>query len=177
MKVHLSPVETKPLAISEEFGVSAARLDADVVAETVRVRLDLVIRRRDEAFDLDGEMAVSGNVLCSRCLEPVPWHATETFRISLATERPDALNDREEDVELAEQDLDVVYLAGDELDLEELAAEQILLALPMRVMCKDDCAGICPTCGGNRNIEGACHCEPQGDPRWEALRDLRSAGS
>ena len=177
MKVDLSPVETKPLAMSEELEVSAARLDADVVAETVRVRLDLVIRRRDEAFDLDGEMAVSGDLLCSRCLEPVAWHSTEAFQLTLATERPEALNDREDDVELAEEDLDVVYLAGDKLDLEELAAEQILLALPMRVTCKDDCAGICPTCGGNRNIAGACHCEPQGDPRWEALRDLRSAGS
>lgn len=177
MKVHLTPVESTPHVVSEQLEISVPRLDTDVVAEPVRVRLDLVIRRREGAFDLEGEMALSGSLLCCRCLEPVPWRARESFQVTLAAQRPEASNESEDDVELAEEDLEVVYLTGDELDLEELAAEQVLLALPMRVVCKDECAGICPTCGGNRNVAGACHCEPQGDPRWDALRGLRSAGS
>ena len=58
------------------------------------------------------------------------------------------------------------------LDLSDMAAEQVLLALPMRVVCAEECAGLCPQCGGNRNLEGACRCEPETDPRWAALRDI-----
>lgn len=177
MKVHLSPVENEPRVISEELEVPVQRLDPEVVAEAVKVRLDLVIRSHQDTFNVAGEMALSGSLLCCRCLEPVPWQARESFQLTVAGERPGESDENEEEVELAEEDLEVMYLAGDELDLEQLAAEQTLLALPMRVVCRDNCAGICPTCGGNRNIEGACHCEPQRDPRWEALRDLRGAGS
>lgn len=174
LKVHLAPVETQARAISEELEVPVVRLDPDIVAEPVKVRLDITIRRREEAFDLDGEMTLSGSLLCSRCLVPVPWQAREVLRLTLAAEQAGVLED---DMELAEQDLEVRYLTDDELDLDELAAEQILLALPMRVACRDECAGICPTCGGNRNVEDACRCEPEGDPRWEALRGFHSAGS
>ena len=68
--------------------------------------------------------------------------------------------------------LDIVFIEDMSYDLKDLAAEQVLLTLPMRVVCSEDCAGLCPNCGGNRNIDGACSCEPEIDPRWEALRGL-----
>ena len=73
---------------------------------------------------------------------------------------------------LEEADLDVVFLETPNLDLEKLALEQLVLELPMRVLCSDECAGLCPQCGANRNVEGACRCEPEADPRWAALKDL-----
>ena len=45
--------------------------------------------------------------------------------------------------------------------------------MPMRVVCSENCAGLCATCRGNRNIEGACTCDPEVDPRWEALRGVK----
>jgi hypothetical protein len=63
---------------------------------------------------------------------------------------------------------------GDELDLSQLAREQILLNLPEQVLCREDCKGICPTCGKDLN-EGDCKCgEDEIDPRWAALKDLRN---
>jgi uncharacterized protein len=59
------------------------------------------------------------------------------------------------------------------VDLTEMARDAVLLELPVAPLCDDDCAGLCPTCGVDRN-EGECGCaadEP--DPRWAALADLR----
>ena len=64
-------------------------------------------------------------------------------------------------------------LRGDQLDLEPLARDAVLLALPLAPVCADSCAGLCPTCGVNRN-EVTCTCETdERDPRWAALDDLR----
>ena len=62
---------------------------------------------------------------------------------------------------------------GDRIDLDEIVREQILLALPTRQLCAEDCKGLCPSCGANLN-EKACGCEQQQtDPRWSALEALK----
>ena len=75
------------------------------------------------------------------------------------------LND-EEDFE------DYIVIEGDELDLDELIYSDIILLTPTKFLCKEDCKGLCPTCGKNLN-EGDCACaKQQTDPRLEALRQL-----
>jgi len=63
-------------------------------------------------------------------------------------------------------------LFGDEVDLEQLVRDAVLLELPPAPLCRDDCQGLCPTCGANRNEE-PCGCEAPRDPRWGALDVLR----
>ena len=68
----------------------------------------------------------------------------------------------------------VGYYDGDRLDLGEVVREQVLLALPLKPLCREDCRGLCPRCGQNRNL-GPCGCPPPeepGDPRLEPLRKL-----
>jgi uncharacterized protein len=68
----------------------------------------------------------------------------------------------------------VSYYQGEGLLLEDALREQVLLALPLKVICREDCRGLCPHCGTNLNI-GQCSCaEPAEDPRWAALKDIRS---
>ena len=63
-------------------------------------------------------------------------------------------------------------LRGDLLDLEPLARDTVLLELPLAPLCRDDCAGICPTCGADRNV-APCRCSSTvPDPRWAALDAL-----
>ncbi len=60
----------------------------------------------------------------------------------------------------------------DQVDLELVSREAILLDLPLAPLCREDCAGLCPTCGIDLN-EGACDCAPStADPRWSALDAL-----
>jgi uncharacterized protein len=58
------------------------------------------------------------------------------------------------------------------LDLESLARDAVMLELPLAPLCSEDCLGLCPQCGANRN-ETSCTCVIAGDPRWSALDALR----
>jgi uncharacterized protein len=78
-----------------------------------------------------------------------------------------------ENVELQAEDLILSAYEGDAVDLDEVVREQLLLALPSRHLCREDCQGLCQKCGANLN-DGHCSCE-QGevDPRWAALANLK----
>ena len=67
-------------------------------------------------------------------------------------------------------------LQHDEIDLEPLARETVVLELPPAPLCREDCKGLCPDCGVDRN-EGTCTCSPPPDPRWAVLDELRTTGS
>ncbi|MDQ3934806.1 MAG: DUF177 domain-containing protein [Actinomycetota bacterium] len=122
------------------------------------VRLDAVrtvsgysLRLRFEA-ELDGP--------CMRCLET-----------AAATVEVDA---REVDQPGGGEDLRSPYLAGQELDLHGWARDALALALPVQIVCGEDCLGLCPVCGENLNTAGPDHGhEPEPDSRWSKLSELR----
>jgi uncharacterized protein len=172
LRINLSKLDGEPLRFSKEFSVDPERLDSESVAEPVTVTLEGEVRPHGEHFTVSGRCRAEGRLACSRCLEPAPWMVEEDFEIEYRLSATMPLDD---DLGLDEDDLDLVFLDGDELDLSELAAEQVLLALPMRHICVESCAGLCPQCGANRNREEACGCEPEIDPRWHALADLAGA--
>jgi uncharacterized protein len=111
---------------------------------------------------------------CGRCLEryglPVQQEL-DLFYLPRAAGSPD---DQEEEVELSDRDVVVGYYDGDRLDLAEVMREQLLLAVPLKSLCSEDCRGLCPSCGKNLNT-GACDCAPPEapeDPRLAPLRRL-----
>ena len=65
------------------------------------------------------------------------------------------------------------YLVDDSLDLAAWARDAVALALPEKILCREDCAGLCPTCGKNLNDEPHTHDEAPADSRWAALESLR----
>jgi uncharacterized protein len=96
---------------------------------------------------------------CRRCLQPARGTLTTTVR-ELFEDRP--------------QPDETYKLGGDQLDLEPLVRDAVLLELPQAPLCSEACAGLCPTCGANRN-EGTCECDTNlTDPRWAALDALRA---
>ena len=89
----------------------------------------------------------------------------------------DAKATQDAEVELGEEDVEVSYYRDDAIDLAGLMREQFYLALPMKPLCTDDCKGLCPQCGTNRNVS-QCSCT-QGwvDPRLAALQALKTGES
>lgn len=77
--------------------------------------------------------------------------------------------DTELGAELADDDLDVYGYDGEEIDLTPLFRDQVVLAVPFAPLCREDCKGLCPQCGADRNLE-PCNCKPPVDPRWAALQ-------
>jgi uncharacterized protein len=169
VKIDLSQIDAEPLRFDERLSLEPERLDQDQVTTPVDVHLVGAISSVGPGFSVDGSFEATGTLVCVRCLEPVEWQVREEF--SLEYRRREAHPD---DLEVALEDgeLDVGFLIDEALDLSDVAAEQVLLALPMRVVCDEKCAGLCPRCGANRNLEGACRCEPEVDPRWAALKDI-----
>lgn len=82
------------------------------------------------------------------------------------------VNAREVDQPGAGEDLDSPYIEGDELDLRRWAHDAFALALPAQVLCRPDCAGLCPRCGADLNREAGHTHEPEIDPRWAKLGEL-----
>jgi uncharacterized protein len=108
--------------------------------------------------------------LCARCLENFPMVLTSEYRTTLKP-RPDF--PPAEEVALTREDLETDFYGGEEIELTSLVQDQVLLALPQKAVCREDCRGLCPRCGKNLN-RGVCNC-PTGhlDPRFEALKNIK----
>jgi uncharacterized protein len=73
----------------------------------------------------------------------------------------------------AAEELRTPYVVGDRLQLSDWARDALVLALPEKILCRPDCAGLCPVCGRDLNDEPHEHADERGDPRWAALAELR----
>lgn len=113
---------------------------------------------------------VHGGVIghCARCLEEYVFEFAKDFSVVLVPRQQLA-----EDVALNDDDLDLSYYDGEEIDLSPLVREQIILALPTRPLCRESCRGLCPQCGVDLNVQ-SCQCAAAtGDPRLAVLRNLK----
>ncbi len=134
----------------------------------------LVTGRADRAGT---DMRVRGSVKtglsapCDRCLKEVAIPLEIPFDLLYAPGDPGAGHGGEQ--ELHDRDLDLAVYENDEINLDELVLEQLELSLPSRVLCREDCRGLCPQCGADLNVE-QCDCEQQVDLRWQALADLKA---
>jgi uncharacterized protein len=81
--------------------------------------------------------------------------------------------DKSGETELLARDLDFSFYQNERIELDELVLEQLELSLPIRILCQEDCKGLCAQCGTNLNVE-SCDCPPPIDPRWQALAELKS---
>jgi uncharacterized protein len=115
-------------------------------------------------------MSTEVEVACARCLEPVRQDVARTFELLY---RPRGSDAGKEELSVTAVEADIGYYDGDGLLLEDVLREQVLLAIPLKVVCREECKGLCPTCGKNLN-EGGCQCSPaMADPRWSALESLK----
>jgi uncharacterized protein len=121
-----------------------------------------------DRVDVEGSLAATLPASCSRCASTFLQEVERGFlRVYLRSE-PEDLS---EDMELSSDDLDRDLLPDDKLDLGELLGEELVLALPSKPLCMDDCKGICAGCGAELN-ERECSCEPETDHRWASLKGL-----
>jgi DUF177 domain-containing protein len=139
------------------------------VVEPISLAFDIF--KDKQQFRLVGHVKTTLELGCSRCLEPYTLPVDQTFDLRY---QPHAHNTGEGEVEIEEDDLTTAFYENDEIDLGHLMHEQFVLSLPMKPLCGDDCKGLCPVCGANLN-KSTCDCNPTWeDPRFAALRELRT---
>ena len=131
---------------------------------TEKAPVTLHIRNEENAAVLiNGTVDLKVLIPCGRCLEdvltPIHFDIDKKLRI--------------EEEQLVDEDMEEVdYLIGFELDVDKLVYAEILVNWPMRVLCREDCKGICKVCGMNLN-KGACSCQKtELDPRMAAIQDI-----
>ena len=129
------------------------------------------IKPSGKDFNVTGELATKVSISCDRCLRDLFIPVHETFKLVYVPVVEARSSHGEHEVNV--QELDFVYLEDDELDVDQLIRDQLELALPTRILCRDDCRGLCAQCGTDLN-EAACQCAAPIDPRWQALADLQN---
>lgn len=122
----------------------------------------------NEVF-VNGHVETRAKVECDRCLQPVEMPVNTDFALEYI---PGSEYESGSAAELTEAEMSVSVFDGEAIDVDEIVKEQVLLAVPTRMLCREDCKGICPECGTDRNT-GDCNCTTEDiDPRWAALKKL-----
>jgi uncharacterized protein len=157
------------VALSRPFLKDALEgMDADLTHSHVNARVH-VMRTGDNVFvsgQLQGEVELS----CVRCLRQARVGIEVPLKLT-ATPHLDGESVADDEVE---DDVDYFTHDGETVELGGVLREALILGLPMTALCRPDCRGLCPVCGGDRN-QSACGCEPPGleDPRFAALKGLK----
>jgi uncharacterized protein len=127
-------------------------------------------RERIEDIRVVGDFSTRLQLSCDRCLEPVARDIAGDFDLLYRPRGADAgLDERT----VTAQESEISYYTGEGVLLEDVLREQVLLAVPLKTVCREDCRGLCPHCGRNLNVE-QCDCaEMREDPRWAALKDIK----
>lgn len=144
--------------------------DHQVIGLEKPVIAALTVCKDQTGYVLDGCVSGSLYVKCGRCLEPYVHELKPDFRLEVSFSSPPAFDNK--DVELLEEDF--IAAAGDEdkVDLQELIMEQILLSLPIKLLCREECLGLCSECGMNLNRK-KCDCRSHsGHPAFLKLKEL-----
>ena len=129
------------------------------------------VRRTGEGVVVNGHVETRAQLECDRCLKPVELPVSADFALEYIT---GADYESSSDAALSEEALSVSVFDGNSIDVDEIVKEQILLAVPARTLCREDCKGICPECGIDLNT-GQCDCAAEEvDPRWAALKSFKN---
>src|SRR4051794_16709372 len=148
-----------------EIGDEGLTLDVPITSEWLATACpDLEARPGMAGLSLRGRLSANGDdylllahiggvleATCGRCLEPA--------RVTIDTNLAVTFVPADEDEEVGD-DPDVVGFAGKEIFIDDEVRDEILLAIPLQILCKESCRGLCPVCGGNRN-QVPCECEAQ----------------
>lgn len=168
--------------ISELLSIPSARKDYQVSPKITALNLShgisypvsrkedfvLTVRKEDDELTVSADTELTLIMPCDRCLADV--HVTLPVHIDrqLQQKKKAELDSADE----SENDDEHGFIEGSLLDADELIRDELILALPSKVLCKEDCKGLCSICGKNLN-EGSCDCETDSrDPRMAAIADL-----
>jgi uncharacterized protein len=170
MDIKVVELDDKPTRV--EFQLTQKdfnRLGNDLTFEQMSCQAE--ISRKGETFYLVGKYIVDIQATCDVCLQPVSIHLDNDFDLNLF-----AAEDRiepESDSEISVREPNIDYYEGQDLHLSQYFEDQLLLDMPISIRCQEECQGICPTCGINKNTEN-CQCADESvSSPFAVLKDLK----
>lgn len=169
MLVELASLERQVGGFVHNYEPGELELSDDRFIIAAPPRVGGRIRQSDAKVTVTGEVQAELQLECDRCLKSLSIPVSSAFEVEYVT--PDVYQ-AGQGAELLDEDLSLSVFDGAVLDIDELVREQLVLALPSQVLCREDCKGLCPVCGGDRNLKD-CQCqEAEIDPRWSGLKEI-----
>jgi uncharacterized protein len=172
MKIQLDPVREEPFSWHRTETVTPAALDRDNLVALGPVEWRGSVEFADPGFYLRARLAYEQTLTCDRCLAPFVQPVSSDIELLVLVEPS-----QQEEVgehQLEEEELGMLVIEEEVLDTAPLLLEQLQLNIPMKPLCRSDCAGLCPRCGADLNA-GPCDCRTdEVDPRWAGLAEIRS---
>jgi uncharacterized protein len=177
MLIRVQDLQLQEIRYQEEFRPGALDFGAGVQQKSVlhaSGRAELLEEhegaRKIQDIRVVGKFSTRLEMSCARCLDPVSRQVSASFDLIY---RPLGADARPEESSISEAETEIGFYQGEGVLLEDVLREQIMLALPLKAVCREACKGICPGCGRNLNTE-VCVCPPlESDSRWLALKGIK----
>jgi uncharacterized protein len=170
MRIELDKLEEQGGKFTQVYEANELPLDEPDIRLVAPAEVSGRIHRDGKEVELRGRLHTKLEVVCDRCLKPVELPLATEFKERFVR----AVNwAAEEQHELQAEDLNLAVFDGEGIELDDLVREELLLAVPVNVLCRGDCQGLCPICGIDRNLSD-CQCQSKEiDSRWEKLKELQ----
>jgi uncharacterized protein len=170
MRIELAKLEDTRGAFDQAFDPGEFDLNDERVRLSKPASVTGQIKRDGSKLKIGGTIQAEVEVDCDRCLQTITLPIVTEIGLEYITVEE---YNRLHDAELSEEDLTLSVFDGETIDIDEIVREQLLLAVPTQVLCQENCKGLCPECGANRN-RTECSCKQEAvDPRWAALKELK----
>ncbi len=165
LRIPLEDIPPEGLSLEFELG---GEILADCIPLSAPLEARVFLIKRGIDVKAIGHVKTAVQLQCDRCLEEFVWPVEEDFEVEF---RPKASMPHREETQLTREDMEVIFYEGDRIPVDDLVREQVLLAVPVKKLCQEECQGLCPYCGKNLN-QGPCGCKLRRESPFAVLQEL-----
>ncbi len=167
MLITLEELELHRIVVSKTYAAGALNYHGAEFRQRGLLKVDAMAELLGSQIRIQGHLGTHLEACCDRCLGPVEIAVDRDFDLFY---RPVKSIAREEEIEVPKDELEVGFYSGEGIALADVVTEQVILSVPMKVVCRAECLGLCPGCGADRNRE-VCQCPvPQHDSPFASLK-------
>jgi uncharacterized protein len=171
MQIWLEQVQDEPFNWDETQSIAKETLERPELLDLGPVKWRGQVVYADPGYFLRARLSYEQSLSCNRCLKPIVEQVSSDVELMIFVEKNPPIGGEHA---LHEQDLGLMYIPEEVLETDPILIEQLQLNIPMKPLCQEDCQGLCPVCGADKNaVECSCS-EPKGDSRWASLAALKS---
>ncbi|MBW2428657.1 MAG: DUF177 domain-containing protein [Deltaproteobacteria bacterium] len=179
MYIRIEQIKEDGLALEFEekpqiFPVLSEMINQGECEFVAPIKTALKASRIGDMIELTGEINTVLRLPCGRCLKEYETPLKSRFELTYVRRIPGACEDEEqEEVEISAAEMGLIYFQGEEINLQNGIQEQVILAFPIKALCRENCKGLCASCGNDLN-EGDCSCDRQAPTsKFAALKNLK----
>jgi uncharacterized protein len=166
--ITVEELELHRVVVSKTYAAGSVDYHGAGFRQAAPLKVDAVAELQGAEIRVRGHLGTQLEAPCDRCLEKALIPVERDFDLYY---RPVKTIARNEEIEITEDELEIGFYSGNGIELADVLAEQVILSVPMKIICRADCRGLCPVCGANRNSE-PCNCpSPEKESPFRFLKE------